>query len=310
MLNRLFSITNKFIGPFLIGLFINSMAKAQDSFDFQTMRRGSAKSTETQCANTSHAIWIVFESRGDCIRYYPSPNVSDATGQAIIFMSGDSISHDIDLANYTTTADKLMQTVAQRSVQLMRPYIYLARPGTFGSSGDHTQRRRLREVKLVELAIAEISKRHGITELALAGQSGGGHLVGALLPFLPNLKCAVPAAGALAVKQRYQSKGLSRDTTGYADSYDPIEHIGQVKAQVDLRLLIVADPQDSNVPFEGIKSFHEKAVQYGIRSVLLEGQGFGAERHGLSNTARYIAAWCLRGFSDVQLLDGIKNLKF
>jgi dienelactone hydrolase len=168
----------------------------------------------------------------------------------------------------------------------------------------------LREVKRVELAIAEISKRHGITELALAGQSGGGHLVGALLPFVPQLKCAVPAAGALAVKQRYQSKGLSRDTTGYADSYDPIEHVGQIKSRADLRLLIVADPQDSNVPFEGVKAFHEKALQHGIKSVLLEGQGFGAERHGLSNTARYIAAWCLRGFSDAQLLDGIKNLKF
>jgi hypothetical protein len=308
-LRPLSALSCKIATLFFIGTLVAPWAMAKDSFDFHTMRGGSARSTQAICANTMHAVWVEFDSRGDCIRYYPSPNVHDTTGQAIIYMSGDSIAHDVDQASYETTAGQLMETVARRSTQLLRPYIFLARPGTFGSSGDHTQRRRLREVKLVERAIAEISKKHGISELALAGHSGGGHLVGALLPLVPNLSCAVPAAGALAVKQRYQSKGLSRDTTGYADSYDPIDHIDVVKPVAGLRVFILADPQDSNVPFEGARAFHEKANQKGMNSILLEGQGFGPERHGLSNSARHIASWCLRGFSNEQIIEGAKSLK-
>jgi poly(3-hydroxybutyrate) depolymerase len=57
----------------------------------------------------------------------------------------------------------------------------MSRPGTYGSSGDHSQRRRPAEAKIISAAIDALKKKYQIQELVITGQSGGGHVTASLI---------------------------------------------------------------------------------------------------------------------------------
>lgn len=61
------------------------------------------------------------------------------------------------------------------------PYIFVARPGIYGSSGVHNGARKRLESLLMSEALNKIKQRHQILNYVLVGHSGGGHIVSALL---------------------------------------------------------------------------------------------------------------------------------
>lgn len=94
--------------------------------------------------------------------------------------------------------------------------------GTYGSSGNHGQRRQARTIVL-DAASNELRKRYGIGQFVLLGHSGGATVAAALLTLgRTDVKCAVMTSGAFALVQRAQmlrqSKGSpsrpGRDTNG------------------------------------------------------------------------------------------------
>lgn len=144
---------------------------------------------------------------------------------------------------------RLTPTLMQREVEQLagataRTFINLARPGTYGSSGHHLERRRPREVALIDGAIDALKTRFGWTRIDLAGFSGGGHLVGALLARRNDVGCAVIASGNVAVRQRGLARGLPNDVTGFADFVDPIDHVAEIGRRSPRRILILTDPAD------------------------------------------------------------------
>jgi poly(3-hydroxybutyrate) depolymerase len=83
---------------------------------------------------------------------------------------------------YTRLSPATMQREAEQYAAASgRTFVNLARPGVFGSTGHHLQRRREREVALVDRALNRLKELFGWSRIDLAGMSGGGHLVGALL---------------------------------------------------------------------------------------------------------------------------------
>jgi predicted esterase len=137
---------------------------------------------------------------------------------------------------------------------LQRPFVNLARPGVMGSSGDHNERRRPRESALVSVALDELQRTFGWRRFDLAGLSGGGHMVAALMARRADIDIAVIASGNVAVRMRNEAFGLAADFTGYEDFLDPIEEARLVAAK---RIILMTDPHDLVVPPSCQSAYYE-----------------------------------------------------
>jgi hypothetical protein len=127
-----------------------------------------------------------------------------------------------------TTAYDVQALAEQMCATFTRPFVHLARPGILGSTGHHLDRRRPREVALVDMALTRLKAHFGWRRLNLVGQSGGGHLVAALIARRADIGCAVITSGNTAVAVRNREDGRTTDITGHADFFDPIDHVAEV----------------------------------------------------------------------------------
>jgi dienelactone hydrolase len=175
------------------------------------------------------------------------------------------------------------------------PYIRLSRPGVYGSSGDHKERRRPREVALANAALDALKEKYRIGRFALSGQSGGGHLVAALLAFRGDVACAVVTSGVVAVRERIAAKGWTADSTGYADFLDPIEFVARIPRDRNRRIYIVGDPRDRAVPFESQAAYHRALVAAGHDASLVRARASGESHHSLSPLGFLVVNGCLEG---------------
>jgi pimeloyl-ACP methyl ester carboxylesterase len=188
--------------------------------------------------------------------------------------------------------DRLQGAARSWAKKLGAPYIFIGRPGTYGSSGDHMQRRRPAESLLISAALDKIKARLGIKEFIVAGQSGGGHVTSSLLTHRSDIVCAVPTSAPSSPRVRWTLRGLKKDTTGYTDSYEPTEHLQRSKMHEKLRVFVLGDPSDANVVWPSQVIMAARLKQVGIPVEILSGEGTGTESHWLGNSARIVAGWC------------------
>jgi hypothetical protein len=150
--------------------------------------------------------------------------------------------------SYGEASPLTMQDWAEQvSVSLDRTFLALARPGIYGSSGDHKERRRPREVAIVGAALDALKAAFGWKVIDLAGLSGGGHLVGALLAERDDIGCAVIASGNVSVRRRNADQGWQRDITGFSDFVDPVDLVARVAKSPPQRVIVLTDPEDKIV---------------------------------------------------------------
>lgn len=202
-------------------------------------------------------IWVDVDGRSECLRFYGA--VPGGSRQSpVIFLDGDVVQQKGRTPSgetiwevpsyYTQLGPSLMQAeAAQYAAASHRGFINLARPGTYGSSGNHLERRRKREVDLVNAALNQLKQRFGWSAISLAGQSGGGHLVAALLARRSDVDCAVIASGNVAVRQRLREWNLTADVTGFTDFVDPIDGVRDVARQPPRSIVVLTDPLDKVV---------------------------------------------------------------
>ena len=139
-----------------------------------------------------------------------------------------------------------------------------------------------------------LKARHGIEEFVIAGQSGGGHVTASLLTLRSDIVCAVPTSAPSSPSVRWKMRGWKRDSTGYEDSYEPVQHLDKARMHPALRVFVLGDPQDTNVVWPSQTILAERLKQAGVPVEVIEAQGTGPELHGLPNSARNVAGWCAR----------------
>jgi hypothetical protein len=297
----------------LAALLLSSCApgtpQVQDTTTAAGILSGSA-STPERCAATPAAFWVSVDGKGDCIRYYAA-GLGAINQVAIVFFQGDLITHysrsgsgeDVVSAEPDSlkaeTQERFAQTWHER---LGLPYVMIARPGIYGSSGDHKERRRQREVLLVNGALDQLKTQYHVDRFVIVGQSSGGHLVGAMLAERDDISCAVAASGVLAVHQRAVFHGWPADITGFSDFWDPYDHVDEIRAAPGLRVFIIGDPRDTNVPFATQKAYSDRLAERGIDAHLLSGEATGSEYHGLGRTGRLAAGWCAEGIATEEII--------
>ncbi|MDR3497077.1 MAG: prolyl oligopeptidase family serine peptidase [Ancalomicrobiaceae bacterium] len=234
---------------------------------------------EPTCLAMPFAVWVTNVGSPECIRYY----YSAAGGQgarALLFMNGDFTYLGADGqptvdASYDEIGPKDMQRIADvRSKDYGGPMVYLARPGTLGSSGNELKLRHTpREVALVSAAIAEIKRRHLISTFDVVGQSGGGLLLGALVAMRNDIGCAISSSGVLATND-WVSGRLKVKATHDGTLYDPIDHVGDIRPGPDFRFFILTDAEDQRVP--------PQSTEHYVKA--LQAQGVAFRRIGVNST--------------------------
>lgn len=281
--------------------------------------------SEAECAAISNAVWAsaewqerrlgfnVTKSAKGCIRYFPSDNAVGAK-TATLFLHGDVIHNgtNTDKELYDKLGSVKAQTdLANRLAKTSgMPIVRIARPGTYGSTGmNHKWRRQPIEAHLVNAAVTKIKEKLGYDRINLAGLSGGGGLVAALLSLgRTDVNCAVIGAGATNVKLRMQhydyltySKG--NDATGLPLSsvYDPVDHVGEVKPDPNRRVFSVGDPRDVQVIYSSQIDYANKLRAAGTPITVLEAQAFDTNHHQVAFQAQWVAGWCSKGLTDAEM---------
>jgi len=164
------------------------------------------------------------------------------------------------------------------------------------------QRRRKTESELISAALDELKKRYGVEEWVVAGQSGGGHVTSALIAERADIVCAVPTSAVSSPRIRWEMMGRTRDTTNYADSYEPSNFISKSRTNPSLRVFVLGNPKDKNVfwPSQTVMADSLKMAKIPVET--LEGEGTGPDGHGLSNSSRIVAGWCAQDISTEEIL--------
>ncbi len=239
-------------------------------------------------------VVVEVDGQRDVLAFYGAAP-EGVRAEPVIFLRGDAV----ELREEGLVASEFYRMTSPRDVQALcvqfaalfaRPYIHLARPGILGSSGHHRDRRRPREVALVDAALTRLKAHFGWDAISLVGQSGGGHLVAALMARRSDIDCAVIASGNTAVAQRNREHGWTADITGHADFLDPIEHVAEVARHPPCKVIALTDPQDARVSASVQTAYVDALRAAGVAVDHRFLPAAGALRHDL-HTAGVLAAF-------------------
>ncbi len=175
-----------------------------------------------------------------------------APADPVIFLRGDAVEkRDSEVvANewyVAATAYDVQALTEQLSSSFHRPYVHLARPGILGSSGRHLDRRRPREVALVDAALTRLKAHFGWRRLNR-----------------DDIGCAVITSGNTAVTQRNRENGWTADITGHTDFLDPIDHVTEVARHPPQKIIVLTDPHDQRVSASVQTAYVEALRRVGV----------------------------------------------
>jgi hypothetical protein len=240
------------------------------------------------CALMKHAVWVEHAHGTECIRYYASLDLQGAK-QAVFYFHGDRLD-GARPANSTYRDNSVRAQLRSANVQAKRfgvPFVMVARPGVYGSSGRHGERRHAKEFHSLNAALDAIKARHGIQSVVLTGQSGGGTVVGALLTLgREDVSCAVGTSGP----------------------YETLAHVGAIHTDPRRRVFIIGDPRDQQTPFPQQREFAERVRRAGHSVTLVEAQAGGRAFHDLRSAAYLAAALCAKGAATDQIVKAVVEL--
>ena len=275
------------------------------NFSAEELVKGVA-ATQQQCALIGTAVWArTATGEAECIRYWASGmNVYGPVPRVLVYIPSDQMTFDTPASSYARLNPLAMQSLANgMQSRAETPFILLSRPGIFGSSGEHKQRRRELELRLMSAALDEIKKRYTISEFSLVGLSGGGHVVASLLGWRSDIVCAVPASSVSSPRMRWEGFGRTSDLTGHADSYEPVENLKPGPFHPNLRVFVLGDPKDSNVVWTTQTPLADRLRTLGVAVETVHGEGSDSQHHVLGNSGQRLGALCLQGKTTQEILE-------
>jgi dienelactone hydrolase len=281
-----------------------------EPFSSSELLRGK-RITQAECAALPGAVWVAVDQQGECIRYYHA-TAGGSGPEAVVLVSSEVASTNArgelkPYDFYVKLSPAAMQDQSVRwSRSLRMPYIYLGRPGTYGSSGEYAKRRTTREIDLVSAALEAIKTRHGYSRLHLAGYSEGGHAAAALLARRTDVRCVVLVSSLLSVRSRLAESGRDEDVTGNKHPVDPVALVDQVMKRSDLRIIVVTDPDDVVISARSQTAYVRRASAAGLPVQQIFAAASDVNAHNLLRTGLSAAADCARGVREMQSLRSIK----
>lgn len=271
--------------------------------------------THAECQAIRDTVWVNADGRDFCVRYY----LSTAGGEGrvpVVFMQGDYLGK-LDVKTLTwidpsdTTdidTDNLMRTADAFSKMAKTTAIYLARIGVEGTSGDHKSRKTLLELHLMNAALDAIKQRHNFLGFHLVGQSGGSKLVGGLIALRRDVGCAVSGSGPLAPPSGSKNDAGRANLDPGRTYFDVTQHVPEIAQNRALRILLVTDPTDKNVPLAQQAGFVDKMRQAGRWVPEFMVEAIDKEHHGVVVYAQLVIAGCVLGKTDAEIASAVATI--
>jgi pimeloyl-ACP methyl ester carboxylesterase len=282
-----------------------NISEVRAPFTEHALRNG-VRATRAECDQLGNGLWAA-TGNGDsaCLRFWASGFAAKTPARrAVVFFTGDVWSAGRIVPDYAATGEEQLARVAEvwgRPLGL--PFVFLARPGTYGSSGDHMERRRPAESKLISSALDALKARLGISEFVIVGYSGGGHVTASVMTLRSDVVCAVPGGSPSSPRMRWEQARLTADSTGYADSYEPTQHLRKEAVHPQLRVFVVGDPRDRNGIWPAQLVMAHKARELGIATEVVEAKGRPPSYHGgQDEITRLVAGWCGQDLPAAEIL--------
>lgn len=304
-------------------------------FPATEIRYGTPAKTQKQCEAQVNSVWVTASwvesglfrdstvTGSECIRYFPSDNAIGAK-TALFWMLGDIWFSDTSNlgTNHPSYGFNTYKKFVARTNTISRsigaPLVFIARIGTYGSTGNTWEDRHTKhEAAIMDAAVTAVKQALGYERVSVGGQSGGGTLVGYLLTTgRTDLDCVLISSGAVSYRTRMRTSGMTRnqgaggtDTTGHSlsDVADPITGVGNIKPDPDRRIYMTSDREDFAVSFESQKEFADavnktgnRLIQYEVKAKddnhhFTEPQGFGAAKICMQGELDDMVARQIRG---------------
>jgi TonB family protein len=251
--------------------------------------------TEADCRAQSGRLWVRAETRGFCVRFWLS-TAGGSKDEALVAFHGD-IGGRIDgklqlVEGAWSISDESLQKAAGYGSRLYRgPYIWIARPGAFGSSGHHLKdRRTLLEIRVAMAALDVLKQHYGFKLFHLVGQSGGGHTVAGLAQLRSDIGCAVIASAAVSLRSSLRDSG--HPIVGKHRYYDPIDHVNTMRQRPGLRLFVVSDRNDKFVSYLSQLEFVERVKAHNLPITHVTATAIDENSHDLFDQGLRLAADC------------------
>lgn len=257
------------------------------------------------------AVWVDVESRGYCLRYYAAGLKADGQNPlAVAWMPGDVMGGPKGVRHQAGLGVAAM--IAQSQEQFGKygvPFIFLARPGTYGSAGKHYDIRHTPlEAKLMASAIDALKSRYHIGRWVLGGHSGGGTLAAEFLAERTDLQCVVLSSPAAAYRARLRARGwVGRLKTEVF--FDPYDSLKQIPDQPARRIFLISDPRDSNIPFSTQELYFDGLKSHGHAAWLVPlTKARGPTYHSLVDFGQAAEGMCARGVATDVMLQTLRAM--
>jgi pimeloyl-ACP methyl ester carboxylesterase len=236
-----------------------------------TVLHWNQPAVRANCPDRPGYLWVQPVEGPACIRYFASDDI-DGARMAIVQFSGDRDGvMDQAPTRIPENTEPLRTLDAQRNRDRAgMPWIFVARPGTYGSSGNHRLRRQPVEFHALDAALDALMQRHRLQRIVILGHSGGATAGAALLTMgRTRVACAVLTSGAYGLLERARLLGRSRDgrtdTTGSAQFYDPLDHVSGIARDPVRRIVLIGNRDDRNTPFALQERFADAVAKAGHR---------------------------------------------
>lgn len=262
--------------------------------------------TPEHADNIPFSLWVETQHASECIRYYPAGLSSSENPKVMVFIPGDLLlrtnkGERLVTSGYKSNSPKkVLNMMQQWADDANTPAIYIGRPGTFGSSGNHEERRQTTEIELMNQSLNLLKEKHQIKEFILVGQSGGGQITAAMLNFRKDITAAVITAGLLPVHlltRRWRKIRRAPGVKKYPLEmlYDPTTAIADIPKDPQPTLVIISDPRDQAVPFYSQVIYINKLKQEGLTVHHIYAHAPLPKRHALGEHGKKAAALIAKG---------------
>lgn len=265
-------------------------AIALDTADHDRPLPWGAAAEQEHCPDNSSFAWVIHAEGGDCIRYFAAGNLTEAP-IVIAMFSGDRDGFlklmPEEIPNNTRRSREA--TAARLSRQSGVPAVLVSRPGIYGSSGNHRERRRTRELIALDAALSLLKQRYRIGHFALLGHSGGATAAAGILTLgRDDILCAVLTSGAYDLAERARRRTApggnwaeQGDPAGVARQFDPLHHIDGIAFSPSRKIYILGNPADEVTPFDLQRRFADAVEQAGHQVELREAPAAAPRFHNL-----------------------------
>ncbi len=279
-------------------------ASTSDLFDATAEGAHGNRISAEQCRRLEQeqtAVWVRVQGRGWCLRYYAS-GLARENPVAAAWLHGDIGGGPHGPSGHQQGLSPAAMVEQERglSQKFHTPFIFLARPGAYGSGGYHRVIAHTRlEADLVAAEIDALTARYGVRSWVLGGHSGGGSLVAAMLDRRRDIACAVVSSGAPDINA-YEDAHHERRT-----SPAPLNAVADVARMPDTpgqRIIVMGDPREKNVFWPLQRHYADVLKRHGANVTLLSlERGRPPEFHSLVDLAETATGLCAQGVATAEI---------